>query len=75
MAGFGLGLAVGLFVGAPLTAAVMRYAMGLHEKIVHGAAQGERVLWGDYSAHDAPLRQTHTDGTRDLEDEDTEIET
>lgn len=67
--GLAIGFAMGLLIGAAGGAALMRYGMGLGEKMAWGAKEGRPAL----TEWDAPLEQNHTNGATDT-DEDLEVE-
>jgi len=64
--GIAIGLTIGLLLGAVAGAGLMRYAFGLHEKVMYGARDGTPVL----GFRDAVYEHAATDA----DDTDTESE-
>jgi hypothetical protein len=60
----GLGMAIGMFIGLVSATVLMRYALGLGEKIAWAAKEGRPV----FSEYEPAIQQSHTDGTTDLEE-------
>jgi hypothetical protein len=59
----GLGLAIGMGLGLAAGAALMRYGMGLGERMAWGAKEGRPAL----TEWDAPLEQSRTGENDDQE--------
>jgi len=65
----GYGIAIGFAIGLIMGAVLVRYGMGLAEKMVYGAKDDRPVL----SAYDAPLEQATTaDEDADLDGDELE---
>lgn len=62
---FAVGLIVGILVGMGSAVILIRYAMGLHEKIAFGGKDQVPVL-GEWQL---PITQSHTGDEREEEEE------